>query len=101
MLDDAGRSPRCSRPAALAEVDVAARRLGGARILGRIDRLVVGAGRVLAVDFKSNRVVPDDARGDVPEGILRQMGAYAAALGAIWPGRTVETAMLWTRARDG
>ncbi len=25
------------------------------------------------------------------------MGAYAAALAAIWPGRRIETAMLWTR----
>ena len=33
----------------------------------------------------------------MPEGILRQMGAYRAALAQIWPGRTVETAILWTR----
>ena len=33
----------------------------------------------------------------MPEGILRQMGAYRAALAAIWPGRRVETAILWTR----
>ena len=33
----------------------------------------------------------------VPEGILRQMGAYRAALAAIWPDRRVETAILWTR----
>ena len=28
------------------------------------------------------------------------MGAYAAALGAVWPGRAIETAVLWTRTRD-
>ena len=48
--------------------------------------------RVLAVDFKSNRVVPA-APEAAPEAILRQMGAYRAALGAIWPGRRVETAV--------
>ena len=56
----------------------------------------VGPDRVLAVDFKSNRVVPDRPEA-VPEGILRQMGAYAAALAAVWPGRQVGTAILWTR----
>lgn len=83
----------------LAEIDVTASlpELGGARLLGRIDRLVVDPGRVLAIDFKSNRTVPD--RPDaVPEAILRQMGAYRSALAAIWPGRSVETAILWTRA---
>jgi len=33
---------------------------------------------------------------DVPEGLLRQMGAYAAALAQIWPGRAIETGILWT-----
>ena len=52
---------------------------------GRIDRLIVAADRVLAVDFKTNGVVPRPPR-TTPEAILRQMGAYAAALGAIYPG---------------
>ncbi|WP_290741546.1 double-strand break repair helicase AddA [Amaricoccus sp.] len=87
-------------PDALAEVDVSAplAALGGARMLGRIDRLVVAPDHVLAVDFKSNRVEPA-APEATPEAILRQMGAYAAALAAIWPGRRVETAVLWTRSR--
>jgi ATP-dependent helicase/nuclease subunit A len=83
-------------PGSLAEVDVTAP-LPGGRLLGRIDRLVVEADRVLAVDFKSNRAVPASA-GAVPEGILRQLGAYRAALRLIWRGRKVETAVLWTRA---
>jgi ATP-dependent helicase/nuclease subunit A len=82
----------------LAEVDATAplAALGGARILGRIDRLVIGAAEVLAVDFKSNRAVPDRPE-EVPEGILRQMGAYRAALAGVWPDRRVATAILWTR----
>ena len=85
-------------PGSLAEVEICApvQELGGARILGRIDRLVVAAEEILAVDFKSNRAVPD-APESVPEGILRQMGAYRAALTALWPDRPVETAILWTR----
>jgi ATP-dependent helicase/nuclease subunit A len=83
----------------LAEVDVAAPVPGrdDLRIAGRIDRLLVGERAVVAVDFKSNRVVPDTADG-VPEGILRQLGAYRAALVPLWPDRPVEVAVLWTRA---
>lgn len=66
------------------------------RMLGTIDRLIVGPDHVLAVDFKSNRVVPERAE-DVPEGILRQMGAYAHALGQVHGDKRVEVAILWTR----
>ncbi|OWJ76143.1 double-strand break repair helicase AddA [Haematobacter genomosp. 1] len=82
-------------PETLAEVPVTAE-IGGRRMLGTIDRLVITSDHVLAIDFKSNAVVPSSEAG-VPEGILRQMGAYAAALRLIWPGRRVETAVLWTR----
>ena len=82
---------------ALAEVPISAsvEILGGKRIHGHIDRLVVSTDRVLAVDFKTNSVVPKSA-ADCPAGFLRQMGAYAQALGEIYPDRHVQTAILWT-----
>ena len=85
-------------PAALPEVDLSAHlpELGGRLLHGTVDRLVVTPDRVLAVDFKTNATLPGTAK-DVPDGILRQMGAYAAALGQIYPGRQIETAILWTR----
>ncbi len=79
----------------LAEVAITAD-LGGRRMLGAIDRLLVWPDRVLAVDFKTNRQVPAGP-AEVPEGLLRQMGAYAAALAQVFPGRQVQTAILWTR----
>ena len=80
----------------LPEAAIAARIPGLGTVLGAIDRLVVREDEVLAVDFKSNAVVPARAE-DTPEGILRQMGAYAAALAQVYPGRSVRTAILWTR----
>lgn len=80
---------------ALTEVGVTAE-LPMGRMLGTIDRLVLRGDHVLAIDYKSNRVVPERAE-DVPEGILRQMAAYAHALEAIHPGKRVEVAVLWTR----
>ena len=65
-------------------------------ILGTIDRLIVTKDRVLAVDYKSNRVVPDRPEA-TPEGLLRQLGAYRLALSQIYPDRLVEVAILWTR----
>ncbi len=85
-------------PETLAEVAITAP-LNGRVMLGSIDRLLVTNDRVLAVDFKSNAVVPAKA-ADVPEGILRQMGAYAVALGQIYPDRRIETAILWTANRQ-
>lgn len=82
-------------PGTLAEVPVTAT-VGGRRLFGVVDRLVVGPDRVLVVDYKSNRLVPDRPE-DCPEGLLRQMGAYRAMLTPVFPGRRIDVAILWTR----
>jgi len=58
--------------------------------------LVIGPESLKLIDFKSNTQVPGTP-DQVPEGILRQMGAYVAALRQIYPGRAVEPFILWTR----
>ncbi|WP_457646932.1 3'-5' exonuclease, partial [Profundibacter sp.] len=82
----------------LAEVPITANLpdLDGKRIHGEIDRLIISPEKVLAVDFKSNANVPENP-AKVPDGLLRQMGAYQAALGMVYPDRKIETAILWTR----
>ena len=82
---------------ALAEVQITAGipAFGGKRFHGAIDRLVVRADGITAIDFKSNRRVPA-LPADVPEGLLRQMGAYLAMLREIYPDRPVTVAILWT-----
>ncbi len=82
-------------PAALAEVPLAAT-VGGQVIAGTADRLLVTADRIVVVDFKTARR-PPAGLADVPEMTLRQMGAYAAALGQIYPDRKVEGAILYTQ----
>lgn len=83
-------------PDALAEVPLAAT-VGGQVIAGTADRLLVKAERVLVVDFKTARRPPTDIAA-VPAGTIRQMAAYAAALGAIYPGREIAAALLYTHA---
>ena len=83
-------------PGTMAEVPVTAQ-LGPRRLFGAIDRLIISPGHILAVDYKSNRTIPTTA-ALVPEGLLRQMGAYAAALAQIYPGHQIDSAILWTAA---
>lgn len=82
-------------PDTLYEVSITAP-LGARRMHGAIDLLQIGHDHILAVDFKSNRLVPDSPE-TTPEGLLRQMGAYAAGLRAIYPTHRIETAILWTQ----
>jgi ATP-dependent helicase/nuclease subunit A len=65
------------------------------RLSGRVDRMVVTATRVLVVDFKTNRPSPDRIQ-DADPAYLRQMALYVAVLRAIFPGRRVEAALVWT-----
>jgi ATP-dependent helicase/nuclease subunit A len=79
---------------ALAEVPLAAI-VGGQVIAGTADRLLVEHDKVTVVDFKTARR-PPVSLADIPDGTLAQMGAYAAALEAIYPGREICAAVLYT-----
>ena len=83
-------------PDSLAEVPFSAV-VGGQVIAGSVDRLLVAADRVRIVDFKTTRR-PPATLDDVPEAVLRQMAAYAAALSQIYPGRPIDAAILYTAA---
>ncbi len=81
-------------PDALAEVPLAGV-VEGQVVAGTIDRLLVTPEGILVVDFKSARRPPARLE-EVPVSTLRQMAAYLAALEAIYPGRKVEAALLYT-----
>ncbi len=81
-------------PDALAEAPIAAV-VEGYVVAGTVDRLLVAEHKVTIVDFKTGRRVPSGL-ATVPRHHLEQMGAYAAALAAIFPGRTIEAALLYT-----
>lgn len=83
---------------AMAEVGITSplSQLEGKQVLGTIDRLIDQGDHILAVDFKSNAIIPERPQY-TPLGLLRQMGAYAAALEAVFPNKPIKTALLWTR----
>jgi len=82
-------------PIALAEAPIAAVVGGGHVVAGTVDRLLVTEDRVLVLDYKTGRAMPDRAE-DAPVQHLRQMAAYVDALGRIFPGRRIEAALLYT-----
>ena len=94
VLEDA-RFAELFAPAALAEAPVAATLADGTVVSGTVDRLLVTTDRVLVVDFKTGRRVPEGVAA-IPPYHLRQMAAYAAALAVIFPGRRVEAALVYT-----
>ena len=81
----------------LSEVPISAelKALGGRRIYGKIDKLIISDNSLLAVDYKSNAEIPKTCN-EIPNGILRQLGAYCAALEMVYPNHKINTAILWT-----
>jgi ATP-dependent helicase/nuclease subunit A len=50
---------------------------------------------VLVADFKTNRPSPDRIE-DVDPAYIAQIAIYVAVLRSVFPGRTVEAALVWT-----
>ncbi|WP_299017176.1 double-strand break repair helicase AddA [uncultured Caulobacter sp.] len=97
VLDDA-RFAAVFGPGSRAEVALAgtsAHLPKGLAVSGRVDRLVVDEGRVLVVDYKTNRPSPDRIE-DADPAYLAQMAVYAAVLREVFPGRAIEAALVWT-----
>lgn len=85
-------------PGSRAEVSLAGSAKGlpnGMYLNAQIDRLCVTDDAVTIVDYKSNRPPPTKA-SDVADLYLGQMAAYRELAREIYPGRTVNCALLWT-----
>lgn len=93
VLDDAAYAALFGA-GSLAEVPFSAL-VGGQVIAGTIDRLLVTDDAVRVIDYKTGVAVPEGVEA-VPDGYLKQMAAYAAALAVIFPDRQVRAALLFT-----
>ena len=81
-------------PGSFAEAPIAATLADGRVVAGIVDRLLVEDERVSVIDFKTGRVPAGDEQ--IPASHRAQMAAYAEALGVIFPGRTIRSALLYT-----
>ena len=64
-------------------------------VSAQIDRLIVTDEKVVIVDFKTNRPAASTV-ADVPPAYINQLKIYKQLLQQIYPGRPVETYILWT-----
>ena len=81
-------------PGSLGEAPLAATLPDGRVIAGTVDRIRVDEQRVSVIDFKTGRVPANEA--DIPNTHRAQMSAYAEALRVIFPGRSINAALLYT-----
>jgi ATP-dependent helicase/nuclease subunit A len=89
-------------PGSAAEVPVVgvlAGEHGPEAVTGRIDRLLVTDEAVVVVDFKTNRP-PPRTPAEVPQVYRAQLRGYRRLLESVYPGRRVETWLLWTDGPD-
>jgi ATP-dependent helicase/nuclease subunit A len=93
VLDDARFAPLFS-PESRAEVPIVGR-LAAGDVSGQVDRLAVTETAVLIADYKTNRLPPRSIE-DVPADYVTQLALYGAVLGALYPGRAVRAALVWT-----
>jgi ATP-dependent helicase/nuclease subunit A len=88
-----------SAPGSRAEVSIAGRvTCPGSDpipIVGQVDRLAVTPEAVLITDYKTDRVVPQNA-ADVPKPYIRQLALYGAVLARIYPKKTIRAALIFT-----
>ncbi len=84
--------------ASLAEVPIVARIGEGEaafELTGQIDRLAVLDDGLLVLDYKTNRP-PPLTPAEVAPAYIAQLAAYRLALEALFPGRPLRAALLWT-----
>lgn len=65
-------------------------------VSGQIDRLVLDED-IWVIDYKTSRNPPQKV-DDTPPAYLRQMALYRLLLAAMYPGKTIRTALVWTAA---
>ena len=97
VLDEPAFAPLFA-PGSRAEVAIAGQfdnGDGGIAVSGRIDRLAITPDQILIIDYKTNRPAPTELAA-VPAGYVRQLALYRALLAALYPGRTITVALLWT-----
>jgi ATP-dependent helicase/nuclease subunit A len=69
--------------------------VGDVEIGGLIDRLAVGAHKILVADYKTDRQPPENPES-IPPAYLRQLAAYRALLAQIYPAHHIQCVLIWT-----
>ncbi len=91
--------PRTSRAEVpvMGRIDLAS---GPRPVSGVIDRVAVLEDRIMLLDYKTGRHVPE-TKADIPQDYLTQMALYRALVARLYPDRPVSATLVWTQAADG
>jgi len=82
-----------------AEVSVAGKletQSGTRMVAGMIDRLVIGEETITILDYKTGWKVPETS-AEIPTVYATQLALYRELVCQIYPARTVEAVLIWTR----
>lgn len=70
-------------------------KINGKTYVGRVDRLIMSEKKVIIVDYKTSKQVPDHPK-DISSTIKTQMQHYASIMQSLYPEKHVVTAIIWT-----
>ena len=70
-------------------------KVGSDMVSAQIDRLVVKKDKIIIIDFKTNKSVPESV-DEIPDLYKRQLETYEELICAIYPNRKTESYILWT-----
>jgi ATP-dependent helicase/nuclease subunit A len=93
IIDDARFGPLFG-PLSRAEAPIVGT-AAGRPVRGVVDRLAIDAARVLVLDYKTDRPAPREAAA-APAAYVTQLALYREVLRAVFPGKHVVCALLWT-----
>ena len=94
--------PALFTPESRSELPIVARVAVNGRsfaVCGQVDRLAVTRDSILIADYKTNRPAPKLLE-HVPAAYFTQLALYRAALGRMYPHKTVRAALLWTETPE-
>jgi len=63
---------------------------------GVIDRLLIDAGRIHIIDYKTHHYVTDEQLEELASRYLNQMQLYAEGIRRLWPSHEIRTSLLFT-----
>ena len=69
-------------------------------VFGFIDRLIVHENKVLIIDYKTHHHATKNNLSELSQAYQQQMQLYANGVKQLWPGKSIETYLLFTECTE-
>jgi ATP-dependent helicase/nuclease subunit A len=67
-------------------------------VYGVIDRLVINDDHILLIDYKTHQLENDSQLATLVEAFSQQMQLYRAGIEKLWPGKEINSGLLFTHS---